>query len=299
MILSASRRTDIPACFSHWFLERLYAGEVFTRNPVNGRLTRVPLSPQWVDAIVFWTKDPAPMLPLLEHIDALGYRYLFQFTLTPYGREWEPGLRDKEDIEETFRMLSRRIGSQRVLWRYDPILLGESVDLAFHKARFARLCQALSGYTHRVTLSFVDDYPFLWKKRFRSPDEEERKALMFYMGQLAPQYGIEPVTCCEKDYTNYGVGKGSCIDKKQLEALCGAPLTLKPDAGQRKGCGCVQSVDIGAYRTCKNGCVYCYANHGKPPVIAGKGPLLAGEISPVEPVKDYAALSHISDQLYF
>ena len=123
MILSISRRTDIPRWYSEWLLRRLRAGEVLVRNPYRpGQLRRVPLSPAVVDAIVFWTKDPAPLLPWLDELDGMGYRYLFQFTLTPYGPEIEPGLRDKRAIVETFQALGRRLGRGRVLWRYDPIL---------------------------------------------------------------------------------------------------------------------------------------------------------------------------------
>lgn len=111
MILSVSRRTDIPRWYSEWFLRRLRAGEVLVRNPYRpGQLRRVPLSPAVVDAIVFWTKAPAPLLPWLDELDGMGYRYLFQFTLTPYGPEIEPGLRDKRAIVETFQVLGCRLG---------------------------------------------------------------------------------------------------------------------------------------------------------------------------------------------
>lgn len=160
MILSVSRRTDIPRWYSEWFLRRLRAGEVLVRNPYRpGQLRRVPLSPAVVDAIVFWTKDPAPLLPRLDELDGMGYRYLFQFTLTPYGPEIEPGLRDKRAIVETFQALGRRLGRGRVLWRYDPILFTDAIGLAWHEARFRKLCKVLSPFTDQVTVSFLDPYP--------------------------------------------------------------------------------------------------------------------------------------------
>ncbi|MEO2798907.1 DUF1848 family protein, partial [Flavonifractor plautii] len=160
MILSVSRRTDIPRWYSEWLLRRLRAGEVLVRNPYRpGQLRRVPLSPAVVDAIVFWTKDPAPLLPWLDELDGMGYRYLFQFTLTPYGPEIEPGLRDKRAIVETFQVLGRRLGRGRVLWRYDPILFTDAIGLAWHEARFRKLCKALSPFTDQVTVSFLDPYP--------------------------------------------------------------------------------------------------------------------------------------------
>ncbi len=160
MILSVSRRTDIPRWYSEWLLRRLRAGEVLVRNPYRpGQLRRVPLSPAVVDAIVFWTKDPAPLLPWLDELDGMGYRYLFQFTLTPYGPEIEPGLRDKRAIVETFQVLGCRLGRGRVLWRYDPILFTDAIGLAWHEARFRKLCKALSPFTDQVTVSFLDPYP--------------------------------------------------------------------------------------------------------------------------------------------
>lgn len=300
MILSVSRRTDIPACFPGWFLERLRAGNVLVRNPFSRRLTKVALSPETVDAIVFWSKDPAPLMPFLTEIDQMGYRYLFQFTLTPYGKEWEPGLRDKSAVVKTFQELSLRLGPSRVLWRYDPILLGDGVDMDYHKRHFSRLCRDLSGYTDQVTVSFVDQYASLLKKPFRSPNGPEREELAAYIGKTAPQWGMAPAACCEAaDYTAFGIGRASCIDKTRLESLCGAALHLRPDTGQRKGCGCVQSVDVGAYQTCRNGCVYCYANRGRPPVEAGHGALLAGCVLPGEEAYPCPAQSCIQDQLRF
>lgn len=124
MILSASRRTDIPCYYSEWFINRLKAGYVFTRNPMNhAQISRINLSPDIVDCIVFWTKDPANMLDRLHILDEIGYKYYFQFTLTPYGKEIECSLREKSQIIETFIKLSETIGKDKVLWRYDPIIL--------------------------------------------------------------------------------------------------------------------------------------------------------------------------------
>ncbi|HOP12249.1 MAG TPA: DUF1848 domain-containing protein [Oscillospiraceae bacterium] len=261
MILSASRRTDIPCFYGEWFMNRIRAGYVLTRNPMNhAQLSRVQLSPEIVDCIVFWTKDPSSFLPCLDELNALGYRYYFQFTLTPYNRSIEPGLRNKSALEDTFIELSKRIGRDRVIWRYDPIILNDVLSVVYHKKEFARMRGKLSGFTDTVTISFVDLYAKLKTPLIRAISENEIAELAGFIGETAKTYGIRPVACCENDLTSYGIEGASCIDLKRIEQICGCKLDLKPDKNQRSGCGCVESIDIGAYNTCMNGCVYCYAN---------------------------------------
>lgn len=262
MILSASRRTDIPCYYSEWFVNRLRAGSVLSRNPFNhAQLSRIPLSPDVVDCIVFWTKDAKNMLPNLETIERMGYPFYFQFTLTPYDRAIEPNLRDKRDIEDTFIALSKQIGKERVLWRYDPIILNDALTIDYHKARFERLCQKLSPYTNSVTISFVDTYQKLKTPLIREVRADEMAELADFIGQTAKRHRLIPKACCEKtDLTNCGIERASCIDKALIETICGASLDAHGDKNQREGCGCVESIDIGAYNTCLSGCVYCYAN---------------------------------------
>ncbi len=264
MILSVSRRTDIPCWFAPWFAARIRAGYVLTRNPMNhAQLFRIPLSPDIVDCIVFWTKDPQNMLSHLDLLDRCGYRYYFQFTLTPYGRDLEPGLRDKREIFQTFRALSDRIGRARVLWRYDPIVLNDAHGIAWHQQQFARMCEALAPYTQRVTVSFVDLYPKLRTALIRPISPLEIEELSGYLGETASACGLDIRACCERvDLTPYGIRPAACIDREVIESICGGTLAVPRDANQRPGCGCVKSIDIGAYDTCPNGCVYCYANHG-------------------------------------
>ncbi len=261
MILSVSRRTDIPAFYSEWFMNRLKAGYVLTRNPMNRiQLSRVPLAPDIVDCIVFWTKDANNILSRLETIDEIGYRYYFQFTLTPYSRTIERNLRDKNGIEDTFIELSKRIGKERVLWRYDPIVLNDTLTVDYHKAQFERMCDKLSAYTDTVTVSFVDLYPKLKTPLIREIAVDEIAELSQFIGKTAKNYGLTPAACCEKtDMTGYGIEKASCIDKARIEKICGCPLEISADKNQREGCGCMESTDIGAYSTCLNSCVYCYA----------------------------------------
>jgi hypothetical protein len=220
----------------------------------------VEITPDVVDCIVFWTKDASNLLPHLDELDDIGYKYYFQFTLTPYGDELEPGLRDKREIEDTFVALSERLGKNRVVWRYDPIVLNDTLDVLYQKTQFARMCEKLAKFIDTVTVSFVDMYAKLKTPLVREITAEETAELALFVGGTAREHGLRAVACCERDLSRYGIGRASCIDKARIEEICGYPLKLSADKNQRKGCGCCKSVDIGAYNTCPAGCVYCYAN---------------------------------------
>ena len=258
MIVSASRRTDIPAFYSDWFFRRVREGYVLTRNPFRpDQVRRVDFSD--CDCAVFWTKNPAPMLPRLGE---LPFPFYFQFTLTPYDRTLEPGLPDKGALVETFRALSRAVGPARVVWRYDPIVINERYPAAFHKTAFLRLCEALSGAAERVVISFLDLYPRLSSPLLRAAEPSEVQELAEYIGRTAPAYGFAPSACCESgNLSAFGIAPAHCIDAALIRRLCG-DVPLAADRAQRPGCGCAAAVDIGVYNTCLHGCVYCYANHG-------------------------------------
>ncbi len=290
MILSVSRRTDIPAYYADWLMQRLAQGTVLVRNPMNrAQISRIALSPETIDCVMFWTKDPEPMLRHLDTLDALGYAYAFQFTVTPYGRDLEPRLRDKAAIEETFCTLSRRLGRHRVLWRYDPIVVDDRYTVEFHRQQFSRLCERFAPYTESVTVSFVDLYPKLKGRPLRAPDDAEIEQLAWYIGRTAAACGLTARACCEQmDLRGFGIQPGACLDPAVLSRVCGAPLALRPDKNQRPGCGCCESVDIGAYNTCPAGCIYCYANYSASSVEKNRlqhdptGELLSGVVLPGE-----------------
>lgn len=267
MILSASRRTDIPCYYSEWFMNRLSEGYVLTKNPMNpSQVRRITLSPEEIDCIVFWTKDPQNMLHRLPQLDDMGYHYYFQFTLNPYGRDIERNLRDKKEILQTFRQLSDRLGKERILWRYDPILINDAYSLDYHIKNYKMLCKELQGYTDICTISFVDIYQKLNKKVkenvLKPIGEEQMHRMASEIAGIGSRYRIVPRACCERtDFSNDGIMPASCIDKATVESACGHAVQIRKDNNQRQGCDCYQSVDIGAYNTCGNGCVYCYANH--------------------------------------
>ncbi|MDR1972731.1 MAG: DUF1848 domain-containing protein [Treponema sp.] len=268
MIISASRRTDIPAFLGEWFMECLRAGEVFVKNPVNGtQVSLIDLSPEAVDCLVFWTKNPAPFLSFLDELDGRGYRYYFQFTLTPYGRDIERNLPEKNAVLDTFCRLSERLGKGRVIWRYDPILYNNHYTPSCHAEKFEEFCAALAGKTEKCVISFIDSYSFLKKSfaelgiRELTAEEISRTAAMLH--PAAEKYGITLASCCEKaDLALYGIEKNKCIDAELINRLFSLNLRCKKDPGQRPQCCCAVSRDIGSYHTCLHGCRYCYAARG-------------------------------------
>ena len=264
MILSASRRTDIPCYFSEWFMNRIREGYVLSRNPMNyNQISRIALSPNVVDCIVFWTKDAANILPYLDELDGLGFRYYFQYTITPYGCQLEKNLREKSGIEDSFVELSRRIGRERVVWRYDPVLYTEGVDFAYHREHFVRMCEKLAAYSDTVMVSFIDIYAKVKSSGLRALREDEMTELAEFFRVTAKEYGIRASACCERsELLPEGMEMEACIDRRRVERICGYSLALPSEKNQRDGCRCCASVDIGAYNSCVNGCVYCYANRG-------------------------------------
>ncbi|MBU1105700.1 MAG: DUF1848 domain-containing protein [Candidatus Riflebacteria bacterium] len=263
MIVSASRRTDIPAFYHEWFFNRLAAGFALTRNPMNpAQVSRVALTPEEVDCFVFWSKNPRTFMQKLDLLR--DYKFYFQFTLTPYGPELEPGLPPKNDLIETFRALSAHIGAEKVVWRYDPIVLTAQHDLHYHTERFEWLCSQLAGSTRRCVISFYDHYNFITRNlngiQILPADSSTISALARRFAEIASSYRLIIETCAEKeDLEEFGIEHGRCIDDRLIRNICGHNLQLKKDRGQRPLCGCVKSVDIGAYSTCLHGCRYCYA----------------------------------------
>ncbi len=268
MIISASRRTDIPAFFSDWFFHRIQEGYCLVRQPMNPRrVTRVKLTPDVVDAFVFWSKNPTPLLARLDELR--DWPFYFQFTLNPYDEELEPSVPSRQKVViPTFKRLADQIGPQRIVWRYDPIILSARYTLEWHKEQFELLAKSLAGYAHRCTISFLIPYRKIMSaaRQFNidSPDEETSRQLVCSLVQISRVYGFDLYGCAlAEDFSATGLRRAHCVDHELLETLCRCPLRLAKDSGQRKECGCVASIDIGAYGTCAHGCRYCYASHGR------------------------------------
>lgn len=267
MILSVSRRTDIPAFYSDWFYNRIKAGFVDVRNPMNvHRISRIDINPNVVDCIVFWTKNPKAMMSRLDELSA--YKYYFQFTVNPYDRHIEEEVPLKKNIFDTFRELSDKIGRDKVIWRYDPILLSDKIDVAYHIRYFEEIAKRLSGYTNRCVISFVDLYKKVKSNisglNITEPKGEDIKTMIKAFVLIANNYGFIIQSCAETvDLDEFGIEHGSCIDPLLISDLIGFHLKVKKDKNQRKECGCVESIDIGEYNTCCHHCVYCYANYNQ------------------------------------
>ncbi|NLO35293.1 MAG: DUF1848 domain-containing protein [Clostridiaceae bacterium] len=265
MIVSASRRTDIPAFFADWFLQQLAAGTVTVRNPMNPAQQRqVDLTRAAVDAFVFWSKNPRPFFAALDRLDAAGYPYYFQFTLNAYPALLEPRVPALADRLDTFRQLAARIGADRMVWRYDPIVLGGELTWDWHVRQFAALCGQLADLTGACVFSFYTPYRKTVRQMARigalQPDDDGKRDLIARLAPVARQAGIGLEACCSfVDWQDLPVRPAACIDPERLLRIAERPLSLKPDRSQRPGCRCVQAVDIGQYRTCRHGCRYCYA----------------------------------------
>ena len=310
MILSASRRTDIPNYYAQWFLRRIEEGTCCVRSPMNPhQVSRIDLSPRVVDCIVFWTKNPAGLTPHLMKLRA--YSYYFQFTLTGYGRDIEPNLPDKRRILiPAFQELSEKIGKERVIWRYDPIFLNEKYTAEYHLKAFGEIADRLAAYTGKVVISFVDMYAKIRRSAaacsIRETGRDDMLWLSGEMARIAERHGLRIESCAEQaEFLDQAIGHGSCVDRKLIERLTGCRLTGGKDRNQRKECGCLEGVDLGAYNTCLNGCKYCYANfsHEKAAENAGRcrvdSPFLCGELGPEDRVTDRAVRSMKDNQTSF
>ena len=266
MILSVSRRTDIPNYYSEWFYNRIKEGFLYVRNPINAhQISEIKITPDVVDCIVFWTKNPLPMMRRIDEIK--DYNYYFQFSLTGYGNDVEVNLPNKKlEMIPIFRELSKKIGKQKEIWRYDPILFSNRYTKEYHLKAFKSIAESLSGYTEKCVISFVDIYP----KNKRNIDrllsyqlnDDELRVFVQTLSKIAADNNIKIGSCAEKmDLDEYGIVHNCCIDRELIEKIIGCKLKVGKDKNQRIECGCVESVEIGTYNTCKNGCAYCYANY--------------------------------------
>ena len=267
MILSVSRRTDIPAFYSEWFLNRIKAGFIDVRNPMNiHQISRINIKPEVVDCIVFWTKNAIPLTSHLDELDA--FKYYFQYTINSYDTSIEEFVPKKIKVIENFCNISNKIGSNRTIWRYDPIFITNKINVAYHIHYFEELAKRLSGYTNTCVISFVDVYK---KNQHSMADahigklsEYGEKQIAKEFSEIASKYGIKLQSCSEKiDLSEVGIEHGACIDKTLIESIVGYKLDVKKDKTQRTECQCVQSIDIGQYNTCPHICKYCYANYNK------------------------------------
>ncbi len=309
MIISASRRCDIPSYFGEWFINRLKEGYVIVPNPFNNeRYSKVILTKETIDIIVFWTKNPIPFLKYLNEIDEMGYKYYFQFTITPYEKDIEKNLPDKNLLIKTFIDLSKKIGKNNMVWRYDPILINDKYDLNYHIKSFREMVDKLKGHTERCMISFVDNYKNVSTRMGYNVDYKmtlsnvEKIVNIFSM--IAKESGIKLYTCSEEfDLSKYGIEHGSCIDKDIIEKCLNKTIRVQTDKNQRKNCLCLESVEVGTYNCCLNGCGYCYALNDVDKATCNvtthnpKSPLLIGNLKEDAIITERKTKTIIDNQL--
>jgi hypothetical protein len=270
VIISASRRTDIPGFYARWFMNRVRAGFCLVGNPFNAaQVSRVSLLPGDVDCVVFWTRHGRPLLPHLDELEARGLRPVFLYSILGYPREIDPGCPPLARSLESFSRLADRLGPERLTWRYDPIVLSDRTDVAHHLRQFGRIARSLRGRTRRAVTSFVLPYrktrarmEALRSKGYqvRNWTREDAAALLPELAGMAADNGMTLRACGhEEDFSEFGVGRSRCIEPAWLNAALGLALPGGKDPCQRPACGCAPSRDIGAYDTCGFGCAYCYA----------------------------------------
>lgn len=288
MIVSASYRTDIPAFYGAWFAGRLAMGHVMVANPYGGKPYRVALRGEGVDAFVFWSRNMAPFRGNLAALDDLKLPFMVQYTLTGYPRPLEASVIPAGRAIADIKHLAGRYGTRAVVWRYDPILFTDLTDGAFHQANFAALAAALSGAVDEVCISFAQIYRktrrnldhaaarhgFTW----RDPDWPEKQALLDQFSLIAAGHDMKLTVCSQEEAGGIGA---KCIDSRRLSDLAGYDITAR-GKGNRPGCLCAESRDIGAYDTCPHGCVYCYAVKDRDKAVANYRRHDPAEVHPVK-----------------
>ena len=289
-------------------MKRIHEKFVMTRNPMNyHQVSRISLSPDVVDCIVFWSKNPTPLVPYLDEINR-EYPFYFQFTINDYKTELEPNVPPMEERINIFRYLSRKYGKERVIWRYDPIILSQKYDVDWHKNSFERIAGRLSGYTDTCVFSFVDIYDKI-KGNLRTADylplsSSATHELAKCFSAIAGNYDFNLKTCAEEiNLGLLGIEHSCCIDPKRISQIIDCQIDVKKDSNQRGWCGCVESIDIGQYNTCRHGCKYCYANYSASSVQRScamhdpDSPMLIGNVEPTDKINDRKVTSIKHEQI--
>lgn len=306
MILQTGMRTDIPAFYSEWFMNRIKEGYVFVRNPYYPeQVTRYEINTNVVDLIAFCTKNPIPMMKYIEKLKAYG-QYWF-VTITPYGKDLEPNVPDKNIVIKCFRELSGIIGINSMGWRYDPVITNEKYSVEYHIYAFEKIASRLSGCTETCIISFVDLYEKVRRNapEIRSVTAEEQMILAKSFAETGRKYGITVKGCHENpSLAEYGIDMSGCLNRSVYEKALGISLDMPKKKSQRE-CSCFFGTDIGAYNSCGHLCRYCYANADADSVRKNiarhdpDSPFLIGGSLPNDIITNAKQYSYADDQLSF
>ncbi len=269
-LISASRRCDIPAFANDWFLECLEKGYCEVANPFNPRqISRISLRHENVAAFIFWTRNPAPFRPAIEQLTRLNFDFGFFITINGYGKELEPFCPSPAQAIETLHELATMIGPRRLIWRYDPIIISDKLDFAWHIDNFATLAKSLSPFVFGCKISLLDFYrktinglKSVGQVFTREPEKlHDFRSFLIELKGIAQENGLALSCCCENDpaFSAAGIANSGCIEQGWVKQITKNPFCITKHKGQRKHCNCLYSRDIGSYNLCRHGCRYCYA----------------------------------------
>lgn len=305
MILNTGMRTDIPAFYSEWLMNRIREGFVMVRNPYRPELvTRYALDPKVVDVLAFCTKNPAPLLAYLDELKR--FRMFWFVTVTPYGRDIEPHVPDKKAVLESVCRLSESIGIDAVSLRYDPIFISEKYSVSYHIRAFTTICETLNGFINQAVISFIDLYDKTRRSfpEAREVSPEQRLQIGEAFAEIGRKNGIAVRSCFEgDDLAPCGIDPSGCMTKEILEQAAGIRLSPPKTPGARPGCRCLLGSDIGVYNTCPHLCRYCYANYDRLSVMQNirrhdpRSPLLIGHLNAGDIVRDAKQESYLDPQI--
>ena len=301
MILNTGLRTDIPGFFSQWFYNRIDEGFVYVRNPyAKNQVYSYKLNPELIDCIIFCTKNPKPMFENLEKLDE--FNQYWHITITPYESEIEPNVPPVNEVIESFKYLSSRLGKDNISLRYDPIFINEKYTLKKHIESFEYIASSLSDYTDEAIISFIDLYDKTRRNfpQARQVNKEERLRIGEEFAKIGKDNNLTIKTCVEgTELDKFGLDSSGCMTKETIERVIGKNLNINEQKARNGECYCLLNNDIGQYNTCNHGCLYCYANSNKRLVERNlklhnpKSPLLIGEIKESDQIKEMKQESFI------
>ena len=303
MLINTGSRTDIPAFYYKWFLNRIDEGFVYSKNPYNNDIYSYPLDSNIIDCLCFCTKNPSHLVKRLGRLDE--FRQFWFVTITPYEKDIELNVPNYKKVIKSFKKLSGSLGVSKVSWRYDPIFINEKYSLDFHIDMFEEMACELGDYTNDCTISFIDLYAKVLRN-FPEVGEVKTKDQLIIgaeFSRIAQRYGLNMKTCVEGTLLDqFGFDSSGCMTQKVLEKAIGNNLKIPKGKYTIRDCNCLFGRDIGAYNTCMHGCKYCYANSNMKLVKKNQklhnpdSPLLIGEVKDGDVVKEVREPSYVDTQ---